>query len=179
MKIYYSKGKIKQMEKEIKLSENGRKVLEVMKDVGTPMKIADLSKKLDLSPKSLPGLMNGLVKRNLVSSEKHMGLKEKTITLTEYKVINVTDRFPNAAGDAQYNEKQEAVLKWLADGKGDTENPFTFTVKDLPFPIAPATLTSLVKRGNLAALPEKKKLTVSVEVEQTYYTLSGVSADAQ
>lgn len=156
------------MKKEVKLNENGRKVIELMKEVGTEMTCGDLSRHLDLNPKSLPGLMNGLVKREIVKSEKHMGLKEKVLILTEYKVINVTDRFPNAAGDTQYNEKQEAVLKFLSEKEGD----FTFTVKDLPFPVAPATLTSLVRRGNLAALPEKKKLAVEVEVEQTYYTLA-------
>ena len=157
-----------------KLSENGRKVIEVLKEAGgTPMSCGDLSKRLDLNPRSLPGLMNGLVKRGLVNSEKRMGLKEKALVLTEYKVINVTNRFPNAAGDAQYNEKQEAILAYLKDAEKD----FTFTVKDLPFKVAPATLTSLVKRGNLAALPEKKKLNITIEVEQTYYTVAAEASN--
>ena len=156
--------------KEVKISENGRKVLEVLKEVGEPMNCGDLAKKLDLNPKSLPGLMNGLVKRGLVTASKQMGKKEKMLRLTEYTVLDVSKRFPNKAGDTQYNEKQEAVLKWCAEANFDADA--TFTSRSLPFKVAPATLTSLVNRGNLAAKPEKKQILVTEEVEQTYYTIA-------
>ena len=154
--------------KEVKISENGRKVLEVLKEVGKPMNCGDLAKKLDLNPKSLPGLMNGLVKRGLVTASKQMGKKEKMLRLTEYTVLDVSKHFPNKAGDTQYNEKQEAVLKWCAEAAIDA----AFTSRSLPFKVAPATLTSLVNRGNLAAKPEKKQILVTEEVEQTYYTIA-------
>ena len=161
--------------KEVKISENGRRVLEVLKEVGEPMNCGDLAKELRLiNPKSLPGLMNGLVKRGLVTASKRMGKKEKMLRLTEYAVLDVSKHFPNKAGDTQYNEKQEAVLKWCAE---TLDADATFTSRSLPFKVAPATLTSLVNRGNLAAKPEKKQILVTEEVEQTYYTIAADDAE--
>lgn len=155
------------------ISANGQKALEAIKASAEGLTIAEIAKATDLNPKSLPGLLNGLVKRGLLKSEKVMGVKQKQKSLTQYKILDLDSRFANKAGDATYNEKQEALIKFLADQYSeDVRNTITFTSEDLAvlgMKVAPATLTSLVNRGNLAKLPEKLTITVNEEAEVARY----------
>lgn len=160
---------------EMKISENGQKALEAIKASENGLTITEIAKATDLNPKSLPGLLNGLVKRHLLTSEKVPGIKQKQKSLTQYTIIDLENRFANKAGDTTYNEKQEALLKFLTNNYSeDVRSTVTFTSEDLVAlgvgKIAPATLTSLVNRGNLGKLSEKLTVIVNEEAEVSKYT---------